>query len=246
MGGVLRSGTVKRSHRPTRIRLWVGRHRILAGMAVVVVVALVAVTVVFGITSGRVSSKASGVPAGISKIQHVIVIMQENRSFDSYFGTFPGADGIPMQDGSPTVCVPDPANGSCVKPYYDPSDRNSGGPHGQSNATADIDGGKMDGFIAQAAKASTNCAPNDPACAGGKQTDVMGYHDGRDLPNYWAYAKNFTSPRPHVRTQRVLEPARAPVYGFGVVRQMQSGGRPGVVRECPSKPGQPAGLHLLD
>src|SRR5262245_53165792 len=36
---------------------------------------------------------------GIHKIQHIVVIMQENRSFDSYFGTFPGADGIPMQDG---------------------------------------------------------------------------------------------------------------------------------------------------
>jgi phospholipase C len=33
----------------------------------------------------------------IHKIEHVVVIMQENRSFDSYFGTFPGADGIPMQ-----------------------------------------------------------------------------------------------------------------------------------------------------
>jgi phospholipase C len=30
---------------------------------------------------------------GIHKIQHVLIIMQENRSFDSYFGTFPGADG---------------------------------------------------------------------------------------------------------------------------------------------------------
>ncbi len=36
------------------------------------------------------------VPPGIHKIKHVIVIQQENRSFDSYFGTYPGADGIPM------------------------------------------------------------------------------------------------------------------------------------------------------
>ena len=41
-------------------------------------------------------------------IEHVIVIVQENRSFDHYFGTYPGADGIPMTNGSPTVCVPDP------------------------------------------------------------------------------------------------------------------------------------------
>jgi phospholipase C len=38
--------------------------------------------------------------SGIHKIQHIIVIMQENRSFDTYFGTFPGADGIPMQKGA--------------------------------------------------------------------------------------------------------------------------------------------------
>ena len=43
--------------------------------------------------------------------------MQENRSFDSYFGTFPGADGIPMKNGVPTVCVPDPATGGCDRPF---------------------------------------------------------------------------------------------------------------------------------
>jgi phospholipase C len=48
------------------------------------------------------------VPAGIHKIKHVIIVMQENRSFDSYFGTYPGADGIPMRRGVPAVCVPDP------------------------------------------------------------------------------------------------------------------------------------------
>ena len=36
---------------------------------------------------------------GIHKIQHVVVIMQENRSFDQYFGTYPGADGLPHQGG---------------------------------------------------------------------------------------------------------------------------------------------------
>src|SRR5436305_14585750 len=43
----------------------------------------------------RCHVKAEPAPAagGIHKIQHVVVIMQENRSFDSYFGTYPGADG---------------------------------------------------------------------------------------------------------------------------------------------------------
>src|SRR5712691_4489282 len=65
---------------------------------------------------------------GIHEIQHVIVIMQENRSFDSYFGTYPGADGIPMRDGKPAVCVPNP-RGGCTRPYHDTHDVNGGGPH---------------------------------------------------------------------------------------------------------------------
>ena len=56
--------------------------------------------------------------AGIHKIKHVIIIMQENRSFDSYFGTYPGAAGIPMKNGVPTVCVPDPKTHKCVRPYH--------------------------------------------------------------------------------------------------------------------------------
>src|SRR5450759_2948123 len=133
---------------------------------------------------------------GIHKIQHVVVIMQENRSFDQYFGTFPGADGLPTQNGQFTTCIPDPATGTCVKPYHDSSDLNYGGPHGQTNATADINGGKMDGFIAQALKGQkTTCSgPDDPNCGGnGKSggSDVMGYHDAREIPNYWTYAQDF-------------------------------------------------------
>jgi phospholipase C len=121
-----------------------------------------------------------------TKIRHVVVIMQENRSFDSYFGTYPGADGIPAG-----VCVRDPAHG-CQRPYHDTADVNGGGPHGQANAVADIDGGRMDGFVAQAQQAKVGCTDvHNPACVPGSRTDVMGYHDGGDIPNYWAYAQNF-------------------------------------------------------
>ncbi len=139
------------------------------------------------------SRSQSGVAAetGIHKIKHIVIIMQENRSFDSYFGTFPGANGIPMKDGQPAACVPDPANGGCVRPYHDSNDRNAGGPHTQASATADIDGGKMDGFVGQAEMARRNCAENDPTCAAGVQSDVMGYHTGQEIPNYWTYAKDF-------------------------------------------------------
>src|SRR6267154_2597416 len=67
--------------------------------------------------------------AGIHTIQHVVIIMQENRSFDSYFGTYPGANGIPMQNGVPTVSVYDPVTKQYQMPYYNPTDVNHGGPH---------------------------------------------------------------------------------------------------------------------
>ena len=131
------------------------------------------------------------VPSGIHKIKHVIVIMQENRSFDSYFGTYPRADGIPMRHGVPTVCVPNPAGG-CNRPFHDTADVNGGGPHGVGNAVADIGHGKMDGFIRQRDAAKASCrVPDDPACSGNSVPDVMGYHTAAELPNYWTYARNF-------------------------------------------------------
>lgn len=58
-----------------------------------------------------------------AKLHHVIIIMQENRSFDHYFGTFRGADGFPRDaNGKISVCVPlDPKNPSqgCVTPLHD-------------------------------------------------------------------------------------------------------------------------------
>jgi len=118
--------------------------------------------------------------------------MQENRSFDQYFGTYPRAEGFPRQNGQFTTCINDPNTGKCVYPYHDPADKNFGGPHGEKNASADINGGKMDGFIAQAEKGKAGCqSTNDPACGGTSVTDVMGYHDAREIPNYWSYAENF-------------------------------------------------------
>jgi phospholipase C len=147
---------------------------------------------------GSAQEKVSGglagayvVPAGIHKIKHVIVIMQENRSFDSYFGTYPGADGIPMVNGVTTVCVPNPS-GRCTRPYHDIADINGGGPHDEINAMADVDGGKMDGFIREQHAAKSTCGLiDDPACAITSTPDVMGYHTAAEIPNYWTYASEF-------------------------------------------------------
>jgi phospholipase C len=145
-------------------------------------------------TTQPTSTSTSSVPApgNIHKIKHVIVIMQENRSFDSYFGAYPGADGIPMSGGVPQLCSPDPVTGTCDKPYPDHADINGGGPHGQAAAAADVAGGKMNGFVTEAVQARKACAnPTDPACSHSAAPDVMGYHTASDIPNYWAYAKNF-------------------------------------------------------
>ena len=168
----------------------------------VVLAFLLATTTLAACANTTTTPSSSASPSGstnlqlqngdIHKIKHIVVIMQENRSFDSYFGTYPGADGIPMQNGVPTMCVNDPLTGKCERPYHDAQDLNHGGPHGAPNASADIDQGKMDGFIAQAEKGKGSCVnPDDPACSGNGQTDVMGYHDYHEIPNYWAYAKNF-------------------------------------------------------
>jgi phospholipase C len=131
-------------------------------------------------------SLAPGAPAGLDKIDHFVFIMQENRSFDSYFGTYPGADGIPAG-----ATVPGPL-GNLVAPYHDAADINRGGPHGWDNAWADIDGGKMDGFLRESWK-SVRVRPNAPnapnATIVGNPRDVLGYHDWREIPNYWSYAK---------------------------------------------------------
>jgi phospholipase C len=139
-------------------------------------------------SGGGTSSTAGG--TGIHKIRHVIVIMQENRSFDSYFGAFPGADGIPMRAGVPSVCVPQPSRHSCQRPYVDHADTNTGGPHGAAAAKQDIAGGTMSGFLA--ATGSGRCTSLvDPYCSTTLTPDVLGYHTGSDIPNYWTYAKQF-------------------------------------------------------
>jgi phospholipase C len=143
--------------------------------------------------------------ASASPIKHVIMIMEENRSFDHYFGTYPGANGFPNG-----TCVPlnpaQPTQG-CVAPFHDPHDVSAGGPHGGGAAIADIDGTganpPFDGFVyQQATGAGSLCSARQPpgvqrpkTCQGVDpgilRHDVMGYHNASEIPNYWAYAQHF-------------------------------------------------------
>jgi phospholipase C len=160
---------------------------------------LVAVGLVLAVAVASRSGSASSSPAsraefrspkrsharlrGIHKIRHVVIIMQENRSFDNYFGTYRGADGIPGLAGhhGKVPCIPDPGE-HCVRPFHDRHDFNGGGPYSEPIAHAQIDGGKMDGFIREAETYNFKSVPAD---------DVMGYHTGKEIPNYWKYAHHF-------------------------------------------------------
>jgi phospholipase C len=131
---------------------------------------------------------------GIFNIDHFIFIVQENRSFDNYFGTFPGADGIP--DGT---CIPDPKVQRCLHPYHDENFFDRGGPHNERASRITIDKGKMDGAVV-ALRAIGNACRFNPARPGCDQAipgpngtpDVMSYHNAHEIPNYWTYAQRFT------------------------------------------------------
>ncbi|MBV9096367.1 MAG: alkaline phosphatase family protein [Streptosporangiaceae bacterium] len=146
--------------------------------------------------------KTAAVP-DIQKIKHVIILTMENRSFDDYFGTYPGADGIPFaapprvwrvhpiqgaaaEGVSYGVCLSDPLRGGCAQPYADHSDSDPGLYllHDNAASIADINGGKMDGFVSHS---ETGCTNPQSSCG----LVAMGYHVESDIPNYWAYAQHF-------------------------------------------------------
>jgi len=134
--------------------------------------------------------------SGLRKIDHLIFIVQENRSFDHYFGTYPGADGFTMVDGEPVNCIPDPILGHDSCPFHSRAQEFKGGPHNQKASIRSIDGGSMQGHIAALPEAekwcidrrSANCRP---FVGPDLQPDVMSYLDRENIPNYWRYADEF-------------------------------------------------------
>jgi phospholipase C len=145
------------------------------------------------------SPSATAAAKGIFKLDHLVFIVQENHSFDNYFGTYPGADGIPRRpDGTFAVCLPDPALGHCVTPYHSTNMETVGGPHGSKASVADVNGGKMNGFAQMAVSDKSDpCAaqPFGPGCKNltgpQHQPGIMSFHTGAELYNYWTYAKDF-------------------------------------------------------
>jgi phospholipase C len=119
-------------------------------------------------------------PAPATPIEHFIVLMQENHSFDNYFGTYPGADGIP--EGT---CMPvDPARqrGRCIAPFHLGTTIAQDTQLGDSIRVArrQYNDGRMNGFVS-AFRAE----------AGTVEPAVMGYYDEREIPYYWNVADEY-------------------------------------------------------
>ena len=205
--------------------------------------AAAAAVLVFATGGGARTVHADRIDPAIHKIKHVVVIMQENRSFDSYFGTFPGADGIPMKAGVPTVCVPDPAKGGCQRPYHDPSVVNAGGPHNHVSALGDVER-RRDGRVRagrprrRRRRARARQDPDVPERRRDRRDGLP--RPARD-PELLGVRAELRPAGPHVRAGLELEPAGAPVHGLRVVGDLLRLRRPDELRQREREPGQPAG-----
>ncbi len=107
---------------------------------------------------------------GLAAIQHIVFVIKENRTFDNYFGTFPGAEGAT----GGTI-----STGRVILLGHTPDTTPRSIYNGWSCAIKAIDGGKMDQF--------------DLIPGGNVNGDYLAYRqlDEQDIANYFAYARNF-------------------------------------------------------
>jgi phospholipase C len=148
-------------------------------------------------------------------IQHLVVIFQENVSFDHYFGTYPKATNTSGQPfdaahhtpsvnnladtkglgGAGTLLTNNPnkdAGGNQVNPQrLDPATINGiltcDQDHDYNDEQKAFDGGAMDKFITAVGTASGKSGPGQPCSA----DDVMKYYDGNTVTALWNYAQHY-------------------------------------------------------
>ncbi len=116
-------------------------------------------------------------PPTTTPIKHLVVLMQENHTFDNYFGTYPGANGIPMDIKMP-IDPTDPSKGF-VTPWHIGDTGITDLSHTPTTFSAQYNNGLMDGFVSALNKLNQN----------GNLS--MGYFDGTDIPYYWNLAANY-------------------------------------------------------
>src|SRR6266849_1684907 len=126
-------------------------------------------------------------PAGtdlLPQIKHIVVLMMENHSYDSYLGMLAGrGDGFKLgRDGQPKAANPN-ADGKMIRGYHPPSTEQADGVPCQSWHASHLqwNGGRMDGFV-------TSTQEVEPAA---DETVGMSYWTEADLPFYYGLARTF-------------------------------------------------------
>lgn len=139
-------------------------------------------------------------PSGVQQINHIVVMLQENRSFDNYFGKlndYRMAQGLPPDvDGLPTgASNPSFDGSSTVNAYHlltmctensSPSWNESHVDFNRYDPTSSI--GMMNGFVRTAAKLAQDDGLYDT-----QGLRVMGYYDQTDIPYYYFMATQFAT-----------------------------------------------------
>ena len=124
--------------------------------------------------ASRADAAAPAAPAAASAqtpITHVVIILKENRSFDEYFGKFPGANGATQGTMS---------NGQVVQLGQTPDPMPNDIGHTPEDWKRAYDGGKMDGFDKETGAFSSTGA--NLAYSQMSQSQI---------PSYWAYAQTY-------------------------------------------------------
>ena len=134
-------------------------------------------------TQGKSHPSGSAIP-----VDHIVVLMQENRSFDHYFQKLPEY-GQPDVEVAPAGFTNPDMDGKPVAPFHDTQlcfvDTN----HDWSGVHQQIGGGKMDGFFASNDGWHEAPAHGTLDLLSGRR--AMGYYDQTDLPFYYALANEF-------------------------------------------------------
>jgi phospholipase C len=144
---------------------------------------------------------ASPKPDTSTPIKHLVVIFQENVSFDHYFGTYPSATGqggspftakkgTPAVNGLTTALLtsnPNGANPTRLSPSNVNDVLTCDQDHNYTDEQTAFDNGAMDKFIASLGN-GTSKTPEGGACA---KSTVMNYYDGNTVTALWNYAQHF-------------------------------------------------------
>ena len=127
------------------------------------------------------AAAASPKTGGLKDIEHVVILIQENRSFDHYFGTLSGVRGFGDTNGSKHFFQRD-TSGKKLHPFHLPKGCLPDLTHDWGPQHKAWNGGKMDGWV------TAHEAADPPGVA----PETMGYYDRSDLRFYYALADAFT------------------------------------------------------